>query len=153
LSILIPLAASADKHPWTASWFLIPSIVAGALGLLGGYMLVGVYTGWRLPTTASERSIRRFESELGALVRTGQEFYERQVTSDEEFEALANAYVTWLSEGTDWITRHVSVSKAEEFAFPKGMAASIRGSYDLPHNDLRLKTSWQLKILTGLSGA
>jgi len=56
LSIMIPLAAAANPHPWTAVWFLIPACVAGVLGLMGFYILAAVYTGWRLPSTASERA-------------------------------------------------------------------------------------------------
>jgi hypothetical protein len=56
LSIMIPLAAAAKPHPWTAGWFLLPSCVAGVLGLPGLYMLVSTYTGWWLPSTASERA-------------------------------------------------------------------------------------------------
>jgi hypothetical protein len=56
LSIMIPLAAAVKPHPWTAGWFLAPSCVAGALGLVGLYMLLAIYTGWWLPRTASERA-------------------------------------------------------------------------------------------------
>jgi hypothetical protein len=56
LSILIPLAAAARPHPWTAAWFIAPACVAGVLGLAGFYMLLTIYTGWWLPPTASERA-------------------------------------------------------------------------------------------------
>src|SRR5436190_1876180 len=55
LGILIPLTAAAKKHPWTAAWFVAPATIAGLLGLIGLYMLVAVYTGWWVPTTASAR--------------------------------------------------------------------------------------------------
>lgn len=55
VAILIPLAVAAKQHPWGTTWFLIPLAIAALLGLLGIYMVVAVYTGWRLPKTASER--------------------------------------------------------------------------------------------------
>lgn len=55
LGILIPLAAAAREHPWGEAWFLIPTIVAGCLGLAGLYTLAAVYAGWWLPQTAVER--------------------------------------------------------------------------------------------------
>lgn len=58
LSILIPLAVAAKSDPWGEPWFLAPSIISGVLGLAGLYMLAAVYTGWWLPTTASERVTR-----------------------------------------------------------------------------------------------
>jgi hypothetical protein len=66
LSILAGLAAAASaqatpNHPWTAIWFLAGSSGAGALGLMGLYMTVAVYAGWKLPRTAHER---RFQPRL-----------------------------------------------------------------------------------------
>lgn len=57
LAIVIPLAAGVQPHPWTASWFLAPACFFGALGLVGFYGLMALYTGWPLPVTAVEREL------------------------------------------------------------------------------------------------
>jgi hypothetical protein len=68
--ILVPLAAAAKPHPWHAAWFLVPSSIAGGIGLLGFYMLIAVYTGWPLPRTHSEREAApRLTAENAYVVR------------------------------------------------------------------------------------
>jgi hypothetical protein len=57
LSILLPLAAAAKQHPWTAIWFLAPASAAGALAVIGFYIVAAVYVGWPLPPTAAEKAL------------------------------------------------------------------------------------------------
>jgi len=147
LSIMIPLAAAAKPHPWTATWFLVPSCVAGVLGLSGFYLLLAVFTGWPLPQTASDRAASRFQNELGALVFRGQELDSLRVESEEEFEAFQDVYWIWVDDGKAWLERRVSASKAHEFENPRGSAAKVLGSYSNEHGQFRLHLSWQLEIL------
>ena len=136
-----------------AAWKSSPVIYLGAtLALIGAYISCAVLiVPLPLPPLLSERRNRAFRRGVGALLVEGHELRARSVSDEAELASLEDAYRDWSMRAQAWLDKDARPADAAAFEHAIGPSQEILDSFDRPHNDLRLKLSWQLSVLRELT--
>jgi hypothetical protein len=135
-----------------AAWKSSPVIWFGAgLAVVGGYIACAVLVmPLPLPRLLSERRNRAFRRGVGALLVEGHELTARPVADKAELASLEADYRDWSVRAKDWLDKKSRPADSAAFEHAIGPSQEIVDSFDRAHNDLRLKLSWQLKVLRDL---
>ena len=133
-----------DYVPWWAA-------AVGAAILAAVAVEEGAYRAWREAAAAAEgaesdhqRAERRGEvrDQLGRFMREARALYELNVASDAELDEWRTDVEKWFQVARAWI--HANLGDAELAVFEdlsSMLAASVVGSYDRVHSDIRLRLS------------
>jgi hypothetical protein len=84
------------------------------------------------------------------LIVEGHELSARPVTNEAELASLEAAYGDWSARGQAWLDENARPADAAAFEHAIGPSQEILDSFDSTHNDLRLKLTWQLRVLRDL---
>jgi hypothetical protein len=136
--------ASDQSNRWSDPFSYI------GLGLIGValYLLVASAI-YPLPLLKlrGERESERFSDARDVRVARGDELYGRVVTSEDELQQFRDDYTHWVLDTAEWLRREVSGATASDFQHVTGNAAAVPESFNMAHNNLRLRVSWQVRIL------
>jgi hypothetical protein len=146
LGVTLILASAAA---WKSS---VVIFLGAAFAIFGAYIAFAVLVlPLPLPLLLSERRNRAFRRGVGALLVEGHELRGRRVSDQAELASLEDAYADWATRAQAWLDKHARPADAAAFKHAIGPSEEILDSFDRAHNDLRLKLSWQLNVLRGLT--